>query len=52
MYYQLLHSEILCAAHSAFMCFAWISEQRAIISLYSINLPVFKTEADSVYCTL
>ena len=32
------------------MCFVWISEQRAIISLHSINLPVFKTEADSVYC--
>ena len=28
------------------MCFAWISEQTAIISLYSINLPVFKTEAE------
>ena len=23
--------------HSVFMCFAWISEQTAIISLYSIN---------------
>ena len=32
------------------MCFVWISEQTAIISLYSINLPVFKTEAESVYC--
>ena len=31
------------------MCFMWISEQTAIISLYGINLPVFKTEADSVY---
>ena len=27
------------------MCFAWISEQTAIISLYRINLPVFKTDA-------
>jgi len=27
------------------MCFAWISEQTAIISLYSINLSVFITEA-------
>ena len=27
------------------MCFAWISEQTAIISLYIINLPIFKTEA-------
>ena len=24
-------------SHSVFMCFVWISEQRAIISLYSIN---------------
>ena len=28
------------------MCFAWISEQTAIISLYSINLSVFITEAE------
>ena len=34
------------------MCFAWISEQRAIISLYNINLSVFKTEAESVYCAV
>ena len=34
------------------MCFAWISEQTAIISLYSINLPVFKTESESVYCAV
>ena len=34
------------------MCFAWISEQRAIISLYSFNLSVFKTETESVYCAV
>ena len=28
------------------MCFVWISEQTAIISVYSINLSFFKTEAD------
>jgi hypothetical protein len=28
------------------MCFAWISEQRATISLYSINLSVFVNEAE------
>jgi len=28
------------------MCFAWISEQTAIISLYSVNLSVFITEAE------
>ena len=33
--------QTLCAADNAFMCFAWISEQTAIISLYSINLSVF-----------
>jgi hypothetical protein len=27
------------------MCFAWISEQTAIISLYGINVPVFINEA-------
>jgi len=34
------------------MCFVWISEQRAIISVYSNNLPVFITEAESVYCAV
>ena len=28
------------------MCFAWISEQTAIISLYSLNLSDFITEAE------
>ena len=28
------------------MCFAWISEERAIISLYSNHLLVFITEAE------
>jgi hypothetical protein len=31
------------------MCFSWISEQTAIISLYSTNLSVFIAEAESVY---
>ena len=30
------------------MCFVWISEQTAIISLYSINWLVFITETESV----
>jgi hypothetical protein len=30
----------------------WISEQTAIISLHSINLSVFITEAESVYCAV
>ena len=52
MYHQLQLTEILCSAHNTFMCFTWISEQTAIISLYSINLSVFITEADSVYCVV
>ena len=38
--------------HSVFMCSVWISEQTAIISLYNIDLSVFKTEAESVYCAV
>jgi len=38
--------------HSVFMCFVWIWEQTAIISLYSINWPVFITETDCVYCAI
>ena len=38
--------------HSVFMCFVWIGEQTAIISLYSINWLVFITETESVYCAV
>jgi hypothetical protein len=38
--------------HSVFMCFVWISEQTAIISLYNINWPVFITETECVYCAV
>jgi hypothetical protein len=38
--------------HSVFMCFVWIWEQTAIISLYSINWLVFITEIYSVYCAV
>jgi hypothetical protein len=34
------------------MCFVWISEQTAIISLYSINRLVFITETECVYCAV
>jgi hypothetical protein len=34
------------------MCFVWISEQTAIIFLYSINRLVFVTEWESVYCAV
>jgi hypothetical protein len=38
--------------HSVFMCFVWISEQTAIISLYSFDWLVFITEAECVYCAV
>jgi hypothetical protein len=34
------------------MSFMWISEQTAIISLYSINWLVFITETENVYCAV
>jgi len=34
------------------MCFVWILEQTAIISLYSINWLVCITERESVYCAV
>ena len=34
------------------MCFVWNWEQTAIISLYNINLSIFKTEAESIYCAV
>ena len=41
------------SAHTAvFMCFVWISEQTAIISLYNINWFVFVTGTESVYCAV
>ena len=38
--------------HSVFMCFVWIWEQTAIISLYSIDWLVFITEKECVYCAV
>ena len=38
--------------HSVFMCFVWISEQTAIISLYNINWLVCITETESVHCAV
>ena len=47
------HSAILRSAHAAvFMCLVWISEQTAIISLYSINSLVCITERKCVYCAV
>jgi hypothetical protein len=52
IYHQRYHIEILSSAHNEFVSVVWISEQTAIISLYSINLLVFITEAESVYCAV
>jgi hypothetical protein len=38
--------------HSVFMCFVWIWEQTAIISLYSINWLIFITKTECVYCAV
>jgi len=38
--------------HSVFMCFVWISDQTAIISLYNINWLVCITETECVYCAV
>jgi hypothetical protein len=38
--------------HCVFVCFVWISEQTAIISLYVQHLLVFITERKSVYCAV
>jgi hypothetical protein len=34
------------------MCFVWISEQTAIVSLYSINWVVCIIETECVYCAV
>ena len=39
--------------HTVFMCFVWISEQTAIISLYSVKWPVYRRDskiAKGNYC--
>jgi len=38
--------------HSVFMCFVWIWEETAIISLHSIDWLVFITETECVYCAV
>jgi len=52
MYHQFnIHNSTFCP-HSALMCFVWIWEQTAIISLYSIDWLVFITETECVYCAV
>ena len=50
--YRVPHIPSTFCPHSVFMCFVWIWEQTAIISLYSINWLVFITETESVYCAV
>ena len=38
--------------YALFMCFVWIWKQTATISLYGIDLPVFITETECVYCAV
>ena len=38
--------------HTVFMCFVWISEQTAIISLYNFNRLIFITQTQCVYCAV
>ena len=38
--------------HTVFMCFVWIWEQTAIISLYSINWLVLIKHTEYVYCAV
>jgi len=49
--YTYIYNSTFCP-HSVFMCFVWISEQTAIISLYNINWLVFITETECVYCAV
>jgi hypothetical protein len=39
--YRQFNIQQFCVLPTQFMCFVWISEQTAIISLYSINWPVY-----------
>jgi len=46
-----IHNSTFCP-HSVFMCFVYIWEQTAIISLNSINWLVFIIETECVYCAV
>jgi hypothetical protein len=52
MYHQFnIHNSTFCS-NTVFMCFVWISEKTAIISIYNINCLVFITEKVCVYCAV
>ena len=48
----LTHNNSMFCPHSVFMCFVWIWEQTAIMSLYNINWLVCITETECVYCAV
>jgi len=52
MYYQFNIHNSTFSPHSVFMCFVWIWEQTAIISLYRIKWLVCITETECVYCAV
>jgi len=52
MYHQFNIQHSTFCPHSVFMCFVWIWEQTAIISLYDINWLVFITDTECVYCAV
>ena len=53
MYHQFnIQQFYVLLAQTVFMCFVWIWEQTAIISLYSINWLVCITETECVYCAV
>ena len=52
IYRQFSIQQFYVLPHSVFMCFVWIWEQTAIISLYSVNWLVFITETECVYCAV
>jgi len=52
MHHQLTFNNSTFCPHSVFMCFVWISEQTAIISLYNINWLVLITETECVDCAV
>jgi hypothetical protein len=43
---QVLHSTILHGDYIAFMCFVWLSEQTANLTLHKINSLVFVNETE------
>ena len=47
-----LTNSTFCVEFVSVMCFVWISEQTAIISLYNINWLVVITEKECVYCAV